>query len=54
MRALIINGPNLNVLSDREHSIYGSVSFENYFELQKNNKSLKHRQALKLLKLYSI
>ena len=28
----IINGPNLNLLGKREPSIYGSRSFEDYFE----------------------
>lgn len=36
MKILIINGPNLNLLGLRETSIYGSQSFETYFELIKN------------------
>jgi 3-dehydroquinate dehydratase-2 len=31
MNLLIINGPNLNLLGKRETSIYGSESFEDYF-----------------------
>lgn len=36
MKIQIINGPNLNLLSVREESIYGSRDFENYFEAMKN------------------
>lgn len=32
MKLLIINGPNLNLLGIREKSVYGSESFESYFE----------------------
>lgn len=31
MNIIIINGPNLNLLGNRETSIYGSESFESYF-----------------------
>ena len=31
----IINGPNLNLLGHREPEIYGSKSFEEYFEILK-------------------
>ena len=32
MKILIINGPNLNLLGKREPNVYGSTSFEEYFE----------------------
>lgn len=35
MKILIVNGPNLNLLGRREPEIYGSQSFEEYFELLK-------------------
>lgn len=31
MKIVIINGPNLNLLGKREPSIYGDLSFEQYF-----------------------
>ena len=37
MKLLIVNGPNLNRLGQREVAIYGKTSFEAYFE------SLKHK-----------
>ena len=35
MKIQIINGPNLNLLGKRETSIYGSQSFEDFFETLK-------------------
>jgi len=31
MKVIIINGPNLNLLGKREKSIYGDISFKEYF-----------------------
>ncbi len=36
MKVIIINGPNLNLLGKREPEIYGSQTFEDYFEILKN------------------
>jgi 3-dehydroquinate dehydratase-2 len=33
MKIQIINGPNLNLLGKRETSVYGSQSFEEFFEV---------------------
>lgn len=35
MTIQIINGPNLNLLGKREPGIYGSMSFEEFFEMLK-------------------
>lgn len=32
MKIIIINGPNLNLLGQRQPEIYGNQSFDNYFE----------------------
>lgn len=36
MQIAIINGPNLNLLGKREPEIYGSLTFEEYFETLKS------------------
>lgn len=36
MRLLIINGPNLNLIGQRENEIYGNQSFEDYFDALKS------------------
>jgi 3-dehydroquinate dehydratase-2 len=37
MNIIIINGPNLNLLGKREPEVYGSKTFESYFEELKAN-----------------
>lgn len=39
MKILIINGPNLNLLGNREKEIYGEISFESYFNSLKKDYS---------------
>ncbi len=36
MQIIIINGPNLNLLGQREKNIYGDQSFDDYFERLRN------------------
>ena len=36
MKVIILNGPNLNLLGKREPEVYGSESFEQYFETLKS------------------
>ncbi|MBC8265512.1 MAG: type II 3-dehydroquinate dehydratase [Flavobacteriales bacterium] len=36
MKVFIINGPNLNLLGKREKSIYGDISFQDYFDKLKD------------------
>ncbi len=39
MRLLIVNGPNLNLIGQREEEIYGKQSFDAYFETLKSQKT---------------
>ena len=39
MKIIIINGPNLNLLSKREPEIYGAHSFDDYFKELQNKLS---------------
>lgn len=46
MSILIINGPNLNLLGSRNKSVYGSISFESFFdELQSKYGNLTYFQS---------
>jgi 3-dehydroquinate dehydratase-2 len=47
-KLIIINGPNLNLLGKREPNIYGSLTFNEFFETIKNKYSnlfLEHYQT---------
>ena len=41
MKIIIINGPNLNLLGNREPEIYGSLTFEEFFQTLK----LKYKEV---------
>ena len=47
MRLLIINGPNLNLIGQRENEIYGNQSFEDYFAdlTSRSNAELSYFQS---------
>ncbi|TRX36492.1 type II 3-dehydroquinate dehydratase [Flavobacterium sp. ZT3R18] len=36
MKIAIVNGPNLNLLGKREPEVYGTQTFEDYFEILEN------------------
>jgi 3-dehydroquinate dehydratase-2 len=42
MKIAVINGPNLNLLGKREPSVYGNMSFEEFFDQLKKKFSQVH------------
>lgn len=40
MKLLIVNGPNLNLIGQREEEIYGNQSFDDYFNALKAEKTV--------------
>ncbi len=44
MHIAIINGPNLNLLGTREPEVYGSQTFEQYYEQLVKEISVDHFQ----------
>lgn len=44
MKIIIINGPNLNLTGSREQEIYGSITFESYF----NSLKQKYKSTIEL------
>jgi len=41
MRIIIVNGPNLNLIGQREEEIYGSASFATFLETLKQRKDVE-------------
>ena len=41
MKLLIVNGPNLNLIGQREQQIYGNQSFQDFFEQLKSEKNIE-------------
>ena len=41
MKLLIVNGPNLNLIGQREQQIYGNQSFLDFFEQLKSEKNIE-------------
>lgn len=41
MKLLIVNGPNLNLIGQREQQIYGNQSFSDFFEQIKSEKNVE-------------